>query len=466
MHDIDGEEDEGAGREEVLIGRAPRAHTLGALASTAVQQSPPTCRPETGTVCLDVTALSHGPDGVARHQGGVVFVPGVAPGDHVHGRLIAPRRNFARAQVVSNVPGAAHRTPPCPWIEACGGCPWQQVAYPAQLAAKAANVRETLARLGGVTAARELPIRAAPDEWRYRRRIRLHVGHGGALGFRQARSHRLVEIGDCVIADPALTAVLPLVRAAVSRLRTRLRSLELLMNGHGAVVARGVADGAFAAADEPLLAELVAGSPTLVGVEITGRAWRRVVGDVRILVRPDDRGTTIVQRPGAFSQVNADANRTLVGIVRALARPASRVLDLFCGTGNLSLPLARDGAQVLGVDADAGAIEDARASATAANVVCRFEATPALQFLRQQGLAEAGLVVLDPPRTGAIEEIRQLARLRAPRLLYVSCDAATLARDAKTLVAAGYTVDRVQPLDLFPQTPHVEIVLEALVAID
>lgn len=183
-------------------------------------------------------------------------------------------------------------------------------------------------------------------------------------------------------------------------------------------------------------------------------------------MHPED-GTTIVQRPGTFSQVNTQANRLLVDTVRTLATPARRILDLFCGAGNLSVPLAGAGADVLGVDASTVAIADARASAAAAGIErVRFEALPALRFLRQQGLAGADLVLLDPPRTGAAAEIVQLARLRPPRILYVSCDPATLARDAKVLVAAGYVVDRVQALDLFPQTPHVETVLEARVAID
>ena len=425
----------------------------------------PPCRPEADTVCLDVTALSHGPDGVARHQGGVVFVPGAAPGDHVHARLVESRPRFARAEVVSLVPGPAHRTPPCAWVEACGGCPWQQVAYEAQLAAKAANVREMLARVGGVTPRRELPIIAAPGEWRYRRRIRLHVDRRGALGYRAPRSHRIVEIEDCVIADDALAAALPLARGLVRTLRTRLATVELVVNGRGGVVLHGVADGPFAEPDAASLAECVAGSAMLAGVALEGRGWRRDAGDVRVLVRPDD-ATSITQRPGAFSQVNGDANRSLVATVRSFVRPASRILDLFCGSGNLSLPLAADGLAVLGVDADADAIAAARTAAAAGGIRCRFEAVPALRFLRQQGLASADLVVLDPPRTGAAEEAVQLARLRPRRVLYVSCDPATLARDAKTLATAGYAIDRVQPLDLFPQTPHVEIVLEALVAID
>jgi len=461
MHDADREEGEGTDREANLIGDTPGAPRPG-------------CN---STVALEITSLSHGPDAVARHEGRVVFVPGVAPGDKVEARLVSEHASFARAEVVRRVEsGAAYRVAPCVWIAECGGCPWQQVAYDAQLAAKATNVREALARIGGVTAAHELPIRRAPDEWRYRHRIRLHVGSRRALGYRRARSHRLVEIGDCVIADAALAAALPTVRTLNARLATRLESVELLGNGSGGVVVSAAARGAFVAADEPHLTSLLACGQTahtsdapaarIVGIYLAGDGWQRTWGDVRVIVHPGG-DTTIVQHPGTFSQVNPAANRLLVETVCGIAAPDRRILDLFCGAGNLSLPLARAGADVIGVDASAPAIADARASAAAGELVnARFDAIPALHFLQQQGLAGAELVVLDPPRTGAAAEVAQLARLRPRRVVYVSCDPATLARDVAVLAASGYRVERLQALDLFPQTPHVESVLEAALAID
>jgi 23S rRNA (uracil1939-C5)-methyltransferase len=425
------------------------------------------CAAEPGTVALEIAALGSGPDGVARHEGRVVFVPGVAPGDRIRARLVEERGTFARARVSHRcAPGPAYRDPPCPWIEACGGCPWQQVAYPAQLAAKERNVYEALTRIGRITPARPLPMRAAPDEWRYRRRMRLHVGPRGAIGSRRARSHEHVEIGDCLIADATLTAVLPVVRDVVRRLRTRIETIELLANGGGKVVVSAAASASFAAADAPLVEALLAAHGEIAGVHLAGHDWQRTWGDPTVRVAPD-AAVTLSQRPGSFSQVNPAANQLLVASVVELARPATRVLDLFCGAGNLSLPLARTGSVVIGVDTSATAIADAQTSAARAGLDgARFEALPVLRFLRQQGLGGADLVVLDPPRAGAAEEIGQLARLRPRRIVYVSCDAATLARDASVLVAAGYTIDRVQPLDLFPQTPHVETVLEARVAID
>jgi 23S rRNA (uracil1939-C5)-methyltransferase len=422
------------------------------------------CADDPATVVLAIASLSHGPHAVARHGGRVVFVPGVAPGDRVRVRLVEERGSYVRAEVVHRcAPGPAYREPPCPWVAACGGCPWQQVAYPAQLEAKARNVRDLLRRIARVAATRELPIIGAPHEWGYRHRIRLHVGSGGEFGYMEPRSHRIVEIDACTVADPLLSALLAPLRRLLPALATRLRSLELLTNGRGGVVVLATADDRFCEADADTIVRFLHDDTRVAAVQLAGRGWKRSFGDPTIMVVPDPAAPRIRQRPGSFTQVNAEANRLLVQTVVALAAPATRVLDLFCGAGNLSLPLAHAGARVRGVDRDRDAIADAAASAAAAGLSeVRFEASAADRFLRQQGLAGADLIVLDPPRTGAATVAAQLARLRPPRILYVSCDPATLARDVGTLAAAGYIVDRMQPIDLFPQTEHVETVLEAV----
>jgi 23S rRNA (uracil1939-C5)-methyltransferase len=419
---------------------------------------------EAGTVVLRIASLAHGPDAVARHEGRVVFVPGAAPGDTVRVRLIEERGSYARAEVLERrAAGPAYREPPCPWVAACGGCPWQQIAYPVQLESKARNVHEALARIAGVTTARELPILHAPSEWEYRHRIRLHVDEAGRLGYVRPRSREIVEIGACVVADPALSSIVPALRRALPSLGIRIEAIELVTNGRGGVVLLANAGGAAREDDEAAMARLMREIPSVAGMRLSGRGWQRMAGDLRITVSGPDDEVALTQRAGSFTQVNPAANRLLVRTVVAMAAPATRVLDLFCGAGNLSLPLARAGAQVHGIDRDAAAVADAAASATAAGLRrTRFEATPAERFLRQQGTGGADLVILDPPRTGARAVATQLGRLRARRILYVSCDPATLARDARILVGGGYRVARVQPIDLFPQTEHVETVLEAV----
>lgn len=422
------------------------------------------CADEPGTLVLEVTGLGSGPDAVARHDGCVVFVPGAAPGDRVRVRIVEHHHSYLRAELVHRCsPGPAYREPPCPWAAECGGCPWQHVAYPAQLAAKARTVREALARIARVAAWQELPIIGAPDEWGYRHRIRLHAGPGGTLGYRRPRSHAVVEIGHCAIAEPLLAAVVGPLRALVPRLGVPLESIELVANGRGGVVVLAVARAPARTDVATRLARIMDAAPSVAGVELRGARERCSVGDVRVIVTPGADGPRITQRAGSFTQVNPAANRLLVQSVVTMATPETRALDLFCGAGNLSLPLACAGLAVLGVDRDRDAIADARASGAAAGLASlRFEAIAADAFLRQQGLAGADLVVLDPPRGGATSTVAQLARLRPRRIVYVSCDPATLARDVRLLGAAGYAIARVQAVDLFPQTAHVEVVLEAV----
>ena len=410
-----------------------------------------------------MTALAHGPDAVGRHAGRVLFVPGAAPGDRVRVRVTEEHGQWARAVIVHHcTAGATRRAPPCPWVGACGGCPWQHVDYAAQLAAKATNVRESLRRIAGVTAARELPIVAAPSEWAYRHRIRLHAA-GGELGYRRARSHELVPIDQCPIAAPDLPPLLAPLRALLAELRTRIDAVELVTNGRGGVAVALEARGRFAAVDAAVVERWRAATAAVAGVGVHGRGFTRRFGDTRLTVTPETGAPPIGQRLGTFTQVNAAANRRLVETVVQWVPSDATVLDLFCGSGNLSLPIARRARAVVGVDADADAIADAAASATAAGLVnARFAAGAADRWLERRGLAGADVVVLDPPRTGAAEAARRLADLRPSRVLYVSCEPTTLARDVRTLVAAGYVVDRLRPIDMFPQTEHVETVLEAV----
>ena len=411
---------------------------------------------------FEIASLSNGRDGLGRHDGKVIFVPGVVPGDRIRARITESRGSYARAAMIELLDsGTARRTPPCPWIDACGGCAWQHVTYEAQIEAKAQNVRDALARIGGVEAEHELPIVPAPEEWNYRRRIRLHV-EAGRLGYRAARSRRLVEIETCGVADPIIAALIAPLRAVVPQLRTRLASAELIANGTDGAVLLLTARDAYRPRDGGTLRAFVAEHATVAGVRLRGHGWQRSFGDVRVAVFPEAAAPPILQTAGAFSQVNADANQRLVSAVVAMAGPATTAVDLFCGTGNLSLPLARAGLTVQGFDRDRTAIAAARGSAKHAQLDARthfavHEAVDALGKIA--GSPE--LVVLDPPRGGAPDVARKLGRLRPPRILYVSCDPATLARDAKTLAAAGYRIDRVQPIDLFPQTEHVETILEA-----
>jgi 23S rRNA (uracil1939-C5)-methyltransferase len=283
---------------------------------------------------------------------------------------------------------------------------------------------------------------------------------GRRAGLLRARSHVLVEIGACPIADVAISAHLATARAWLARLRVALRRLTVAAVPGGVVLA-GAATAPPGPADEAASLAILRETAGVRGTVLAGGAVRQVAGDptVRVDLEPD---LALEVPADAFTQVNLAANRLLVATVVAFAavRPGDRVLDLYCGAGNFALPLARRGAVVHGIERDPVAIGAARANAGRLAIAADFDTAAVADALRGIAPGGADVVVLDPPRTGAADAVARIAALRAPRVVYVSCDPATLARDVRAFVGAGYGLARVQPVDLFPQTYHVESVAE------
>jgi len=413
------------------------------------------------TLDLAIERLTYGPDALAHHEGRVVFAPLAAPGDLVRARIVERHRGFLRAELADVVrPGPDRVEPRCPIFGRCGGCQWQHVAVAAQRAAKRGLVAEQLARLGGLHDVDVRPTRASADVWGYRSRITL-VADGRRLGFRRARSHDLVEIDDCTIADPVLVSHLDVARAWASTVRGAPLRVTLAAAPGGVVLAATLRTRP-TAVDGAATERLLASSSSVRGAVLTGGAERLVVGDpnLRVPVEPD----LVLEVPAdAFTQVNPTANLLVVTTVLELGefRAGERVLDLYCGAGNFSLPLARRGAEVTGVERSAVAVAAARANADRLGLgSVRFTRDAVAAVLERLPPAPFDAAVLDPPRGGAADVAGALAARRAARILYVSCDPATLARDARTLVAGGYRLGRVQPLDVFPQTYHIETVAE------
>ena len=410
---------------------------------------------------LAIERLTYGPDALAHHEGRVVFVPFAAPGDRVRARVVERRRGFLRAEMTDVMQaGPARVEPHCPFFGRCGGCQWQHVAPAAQRAAKAALVAEQLGRLGGLRDVDVRPARAATDAWSYRSRITL-VAEGRRLGFHRARSHALVEIDACAIADPVLVGHLAVARAWAAAIRGAPLRVTLAC-APGGVVLAATLRAAPGEVDVVATERLLADTASVRGAVLTGGATRLVVGDpcVRVPVEPD----LVLEVPAdAFTQVHPAANLLVVATLLELGgfRAGDRALDLYCGAGNFTLPLARRAVDVVGVERSPVAVAAARANAARLGLGgARFTCDTVAAALARLPAAPLDAVVLDPPRTGAPDAVGALATRRAARVLYVSCDPATLARDARTLVAGGYRIGRVQPLDVFPQTYHVETVAE------
>jgi len=413
----------------------------------------------TDALVLDVERLTYGPDALARCGGQVVFLPYAAPGDRVVAEVVARRRGHLRARVQRLLaPGPARVAPACPAFGVCGGCQWQHLALEAQREAKRAVVIEQLRRVAGLRDPAVPPVRPAPAPWAYRARITL-AAEGRRLGYHRLRSHALVEIDACPIAEPVLAAHLGAARAFADALRAPLVRVTIAAAPGGVVlVARTAARPG--PADRAATERLLVAQPSVRGAVVTDGEVRLVVGDPTVRA-PLEPGLAIEVPADVFTQVNPAANQLLVATVVGLVGAAPRVLDLYCGAGNFALPLARRGARVRGVERDAAAVAAARANAARLGLLgATFVAADVATALAAEPPGSADAVVLDPPRAGAAPALGALAALRAPRLVYVSCDPATLARDIRALAAHGYRLGRLELLDLFPQTYHVETVAE------
>ena len=399
-------------------------------------------------VSLRIESIVHGGEGLARHQGRVVFVRGGAPGDVVEAEVAGNQARFERARALRVVQaGAARIQAPCPIVDRCGGCPLQHVDYAVQLAAKSALTRDALERIGGVTDIELLPIVPAPKQFRYRRRARMHRGPGGAWGF--AGDEGIVAVEQCLLFEEPLQQLADALRGIELPGVTDL-GLDTGASGRRAVDLRGTGTPALRKRARALLA-------LVDGVTLgSGDA----LGDP-VLV--DACSTFLLRsRPDVFSQ----ANRCMVPALQRAALDAlgesagGRVLELFSGSGTLTLPLLGRARAVVGVESAGPALQLLRRSADEVpglSARLRLIAGDAAAVLGGlDGPFDAAL--LDPPRTGAAGAVRALAKLRVPRIAYVSCDAPTLARDAKLLGEAGYRLLSAQPLDLFPQTAHFEVV--------
>jgi len=424
---------------------------------------------------LTIDGLAPGGEGVGACQAGTAFVPFTAPGDRVEAEAAPGPAPFHAALVQVLSPGADRVEPPCRHFgphgpahpeRGCGGCEWLHVAYPAQLQAKERGFRERIRRLGGVDpdACGLRPILASPRPLRYRSRAKFHLDRrAGRLVFFRRRSHEPVPLAECWLLEEGLDALRAALGPALAGARLEAREVALEWS---ALEGRGSAWLSLAAVT-PAVREraerLLGAVPGLSGLVLRaeGEAAGALVGDpvLRHERRPGEPGAGLQRsRPDVFQQANRRGNALLVQAALDLLAPdGEEVLELFCGAGNFTGPLARRARAVAAAEAQGPALELARADAEP-GAALRFFAGDALPLARALGREgrRFGAALLDPPREGARGIGPLLRDLAIPRAVYVSCDPATLARDLGACVQAGYRVAAVQPVDMFPQTHHVE----------
>jgi len=426
---------------------------------------------------LDVRGLAHDGRGVARTAGGkTVFIEGALPGEQVRVAVHRTRKRFDEAHVRDIVQAAPERVvPPCPHFGRCGGCDLQHLALPAQRRHKQAVLDELLGRQGITLASPPELVAGAGEGYRRRARLGVKVDAEGVvhLGFRTRHSHYLVDLETCTVLVPALEALLVPMRQLLAELEAprQVGHIELLESDRAVVVVvRQLRDHpgdsrrwqAFARAQDVHVARWL-------GREAPSLDWLTRVPAIECRVPGPDRELTLGVAPGDFLQANGEVNRLMVSTALAWLSPLShgeRVLDLFAGVGNFSLPLAAAGAHVTAAEGNPAMVtrlgDNARANAHAQSlqVVARqadLTGPAAVRSLLQETSPE--VVVLDPPREGAEAVSRALVEHPVSRLLYISCDPATLARDAAHLVRGGYRIRRAAVADMFVHTSHLESML-------
>jgi 23S rRNA (uracil1939-C5)-methyltransferase len=400
------------------------------------------------SVEIVLTALSYGGEAIGRYNGRAVFVPFALPGETVRVRIVDERKNFLRAELVEVVKDSPERiVPRCQHFGVCGGCHYQHLPYVAQLRLKTDILRDQLARIGKI---QEPPVRtivASPQEWNYRNHVQFHLDQSGVLGFvASGNPEELIAIKECHLPEAEINTLWPTLEFEADSLIERV-SLRAGMN-----------------ADLLLMLESDEASPPEMeleaGISVVHLSPARehsvvLAGDGYIVI-------SVLGRPfkvsaASFFQVNTSmAGKMVEHLLENLPVSASStLLDIYCGVGLFSAFFAQKVARVIGIESAPSACEDFVVNLDEFDNVELYEglAQDILPVLKNS----VDVAIVDPPRAGLDKvALDALLKLKPQSLAYVSCDPATLARDAARLLAGGYHLRQVTPFDLFPQTYHIE----------
>ncbi len=419
---------------------------------------------------LDITDLTHEGQGVARHEGKAVFVSGALPGERVRAQRVRRHRQYDEAKTLEVLRASPDRVAPrCPHFGVCGGCALQHLAPEAQILAKQHALLENLERIGGVRPQRVLDPLTGPA-WGYRRRARLSVRRVDRkdrvlVGFREQDGRYVADIASCVVLHPQVGERIAALAALVGSLDAQraIPQIEVAVGDRvAALVFRHMEP--LGEADVSRLRAFARDTGLAVFLQPGG------MDSVHALEPPDTALSFALPRydvslafePLDFLQVNGELNERMIDHALALLdpRPSDRVLDLFCGLGNFTLPLARRAGHVGGVEGEAGLVARARANGERnglTNIEWHAADLAADQRDAPWARARNDLVLLDPPRAGAAAVLEYLPGRDVRRVVYVSCHPGSLARDAGTLVRQhGFVLTAAGAMDMFPHTAHVE----------
>jgi 23S rRNA (uracil1939-C5)-methyltransferase len=416
-----------------------------------------------------IEKLVYGGSGLARLETGqAVFVAGALPGERVSIKIKRRRKGFFEAELVDIVTPSKDRiVPPCSGEKQCTGATWPHISYPAQLRYKQEILFDTLKRIGGIEPSRPLAVLPSPqtDHYRLRTQFNVRMKDGKQrIGFFRQGSYDLVEVDGAFLIHPLIDKVLKGIRALSD-------GLPPLTEIHINAAPSGVAHLLVFSEQRPLppmesfftkLRDIV---PEVIGMSgFAGKKKTFSLGKNQLTLEVE--GLTLRATEGNFFQVNWGQNRNMVRSVLDFAALTGRetVLDLYCGIGNFSLPLAKRAGTVIGIESGWSAIEDARANAALNGITnAEFIADDMQKGLKAliERKARADVIVLDPPRAGAtLKTLERVLAFVPQKIIYVSCNPSTLARDLKFFHLFGFRLDRLRPVDMFPYTYHIECVAE------
>ncbi|MDM5150507.1 23S rRNA (uracil(1939)-C(5))-methyltransferase RlmD [Aeromonas salmonicida] len=412
-----------------------------------------------------VDSLDHHCVGIGRHQGKAIFIEGALPGEQVKARILDDKKQYAHAALQQVVTPAANRIAPfCNHYRECGGCNAQHLGEADQQAAKEAGLISLFERLGQIKAPVLEPVLTGESR-AYRRVCRLAIkfdknGRCTRVGFRRRQSNDLVEIEGCpVLAEPLSALIVPL-RECLNRLKSQreLGHAELIQAEQGIMMLLRHT-GRPNEADRALLVVFAKSQ----GIDLYLQAADERIEPLHQAFQPSYSldGLSLAFAPGDFIQVNGPINQSMVAQALAWlgASKDDKVLDLFCGIGNFTLPLARQAREVVGVEGDLAMVARAEENARRNGIDnARFYKADLSGDIVGMSWAREGfaLVLLDPARPGALEVMGHVVKLSPKRVVYVSCNPVTLARDSQVLVKGGYRLVRLGMLDMFPHTGHLE----------
>jgi len=420
-------------------------------------------------VDVRIDKLVHGGDGLARlADGRAVFVSGVLPGELIRARVYRKRKGVLEAATVEVLEPSADRvSPPCSGEQQGTGATWPHIAYPAQLRLKEEILLDTIQRTGGMLPRRLQPILASPTTEHYRLRTQFTVRSEGGrqrIGFFRQGSYSLIEVEDAFLLHPLINRTLAAVRGNLGLLPP-LEEVHINASPRGEVHLLLFAGGGALPPLDAFFASLRTAVPGVIGLTaFLNKKKAASLGNGVLSLDVD--GLTLQATEGNFFQVNWDQNRNMVRTVLDYAglQGGEAVLDLYCGIGNFALPLARQAGSVVGIESGWSAIEDAKRNGALNGITnVEFIADDLQKGLKvlMERKQKAEVIVLDPPRAGAtLKTLERILAFVPRRIVYVSCNPATLARDLKFFHLFGFRLDRLQPVDMFPWTYHIEAVAE------